>query len=218
VTSQKQTSLSFESLPDGPEPTPESNVSGYTGSSRTAPQKTQDGSYTENTPENEPSSNWKHTNPKDAVGSGKLPLELVPDTIEVEVALAYLEGALKYGRYNWRISGVRASIYRAALRRHLARWWNGEDRDQITHIKHLASIIACAGILLDAELCGKLMDDRPPRTPIGKIIDVEPHIEHLKQLFKQYSPKQYTINDGVKSEDDISRGESEKPQSPTAGE
>jgi hypothetical protein len=143
------------------------------------------------------SPNWKETNPKDLVGQSKLPLDLVPDTIEVEVSLAYLEGALKYGRYNWRISGVRSSIYRSALRRHLAKWWNGEDRDQVTRVKHLASIIACAGILLDAELCDKLTDDRPPRAPIGRIIDVEPHIEHLKQLFKKYSPKQYTIHDGV---------------------
>lgn len=148
----------------------------------------------------EPSSNWKETNPKDLIGSAKLPLDLVPDTIEAEVALAYLEGALKYGRYNWRISGVRSSIYRSALRRHLAKWWNGEDRDQITRVKHLASIIACAGILLDAELCGKLNDDRPPRAPIGRIIDVEPHIEHLKQLFKSYNPKQYTIADGEQNE------------------
>jgi hypothetical protein len=149
-------------------------------------------------------SNWKETNPKDFAGSAKLPMDLVPDTIEAEVALAYLEGALKYGRYNWRIAGVRSSIYRSALRRHLAKWWNGENRDQITKVKHLASIIACAGILLDAELCGKLRDDRPPRAPISRVVDVEPHIEHLKQLFKNYNPKQYTIADGVADEHDLS--------------
>lgn len=137
----------------------------------------------------------KPTNPKDVVGSGKLPLELVPDTIEAEVALAYLEGALKYGRFNWRVAGVRASIYRAALRRHLMRWWNGEDRDKKTRVKHLASVIACAGILLDAELCGKLTDDRPPAVDLDALLDVEDHIAHLKELLKGHDPKHWTIAD-----------------------
>lgn len=174
---------------------PQSNAKQSTTGSKPVPQSTL--ASAQNTT---PQSDWKETNPKDLVGSAKLPMDLVPDTIEAEVALAYLEGALKYGRYNWRISGVRSSIYRSALRRHLAKWWNGEDRDRVTRVKHLASIIACAGILLDAELCEKLNDDRPPRAPIGHVIDVEPHIEHLKQLFKTYNPKQYTIADGVEDE------------------
>lgn len=139
----------------------------------------------------------KPTNPKDAVGSKKLPLELVPDTIQGEVALAFLEGALKYGRYNWRVSGVRASIYAAALKRHLARWWNGEDADKATRVKHLASVIACAGILLDAELCGKLTDDRPPAVDLDKLLNVDDRIEHLKELFKDHNPKQFTREDGA---------------------
>lgn len=138
----------------------------------------------------------KPTNPKDIIGSGKLPLGLVPDTIAVQVALAFLEGALKYGRYNWRIAGVRASIYREALDRHLMRWWNGQDVDPKTRVKHLASIIACAGILLDAELCGKLEDDRPPAAPIWELIDEQEEIvAHLKEVFKDHNPKQYTIAD-----------------------
>jgi hypothetical protein len=145
--------------------------------------------------------NSKLSNPKDIVGSGKLSLELVPDTIEAEVALAYLEGALKYGRFNWRVAGVRASIYRAALRRHLMRWWNGEDRDKKTRVKHLASVIACAGILLDAELCGKLTDDRPPAVDMDALLEVEEHIAHLKELFKGHSPRHYTIADSPTNAD-----------------
>ena len=145
----------------------------------------------------------KPTNPKDIVGSGKLPMELVPDTINVEVALAYLEGALKYGRFNWRISGVRASVYRAAIGRHLAEWWNGEDRDSRSRVKHLASVIASAGILLDAELCGKLNDDRPPRASgISQAIqNAGAIVSHLKELFKDHSPHQYTIEDTDNGDD-----------------
>lgn len=143
--------------------------------------------------------NGKPTNPKDAIGSGKLPLELVPDTIEAEVALAYLEGALKYGRFNWRVAGVRSSIYRAALRRHLMRWWNGEDRDKRTRVKHLASVIACAGILLDAEMCDKLTDDRPPPVDMDDVLDVEGHVAHLKALFADYHPTQWDIQNATET-------------------
>lgn len=37
----------------------------------------------------------KPTNPKDAIGSGKLPLELIPWSANAEGCLALLEGALK---------------------------------------------------------------------------------------------------------------------------
>ena len=143
-------------------------------------------------------SDSKPTNPKDIIGSGKLPLGLAPDTIEAEVALAYLEGALKYGRCNWRIAGVRASVYNDAARRHIKKWWNGENHDPKTRVKHLASAIACLGILLDAELCQTLTDDRPPSAPIGKLIDESDEIvAHLKEMFKDHDPRHYTIADSL---------------------
>jgi hypothetical protein len=140
----------------------------------------------------------KPSNPKDVIGSKKLPLGLVPDTIDAEVAMAYLEGALKYGRYNWRVAGVRASIYNDALERHRKMWWNGTDRDRTTRVKNLASIIACAGIVLDAELCGMLTDDRPPAVDMHDILygaEVTANMEHLRELFKDFNPHQFTIAD-----------------------
>lgn len=140
----------------------------------------------------------KPSNPKDAVGASKTPAGLVPDTVMAEASMAFLEGALKYGRYNWRAAGVRASIYNDAMERHRAKWWNGEDRDPMTRVKHLANIIACAGILLDAELCGKLTDDRPPRAPIAKLFeDQGAVIAHLKTIFAECDPHQYTIEDSA---------------------
>lgn len=136
-------------------------------------------------------------NPKDAVGSGRLPMDLVPGTLVVHAALAFLEGALKYGKFNWRIAGVRASRYTAAMRRHMEKYENGQNRDPKTRVHHLASIIANAGILLDAELCGKLIDDRPPRAPVDRLIDEAAEVvAHLQELFKDHHPKQYTIEDG----------------------
>ena len=139
----------------------------------------------------------KPTNPKDVIGSGKLSLELVPPVLMAEAATAFYEGAAKYGRFNWRIAGVRASIYYAAEQRHMKKWWNGEDRDPKTRVKHLGNALACIGILLDAELQGMLTDDRPPAQPgFSEYIDeLAGTIAHLKALFADHSPKQYTIAD-----------------------
>lgn len=145
----------------------------------------------------------KPTNPKDAIGSGKLPLELIPWSANAEGCLALLEGALKYGRFNWRIAGVRASIYQGAMLRHLAKWWNGFDRDPKTRVKHLANARACIDILIDAEWSNTLTDDRPPRQPevearIDKMVDI---VAHLKELFKDCSPHQNTIADTEPSDE-----------------
>ena len=138
----------------------------------------------------------KPTNPKDAVGGGKLPMHLGPAAIQVLASLSFLEGALKYGKFNWRVAGVRMSIYLDAMKRHIAKLENGEWADKKTKVPHLGSIIACCGIIEDARLCEKLTDDRPPPAPYSDYIDGwEPVVAHLKELFKDYNPKQYTIND-----------------------
>lgn len=141
----------------------------------------------------------KPSNPKDVIGSRKLDLGLVPDSAIVGMAEALMEGALKYGRFNWRLAGVRASIYHAACRRHLAKWWNGEDREPATRIHHLHNAACCLAILIDAELYGKLTDDRPPapnREAVARLIDsMEGAVKHLKEVFKDQKPYQFTIND-----------------------
>lgn len=135
----------------------------------------------------------KATNPKDRIASNKLPLDLVPDTLAAYAALAFVEGAAKYGAYNWRVAGVRASVYRAALDRHLKSWWNGEDADPLTGVPHLASIIACAGILLDAGLAAKLTDDRPPKVALGDVMrGLEAEVARIRTLFAEHSPTHWT--------------------------
>lgn len=140
----------------------------------------------------------KPTNPKDLIGSGKLPLALVPLTGQAYEALSFLEGALKYGAFNWRVMGVKSSIYMSACFRHMAKWWNGEWADPKTKVPHLASAKACLNIILDAELMGLLTDDRPPANPklIRFIDETGPEIvEYLRQLYKDENPKHWTIND-----------------------
>jgi|SRR5579863_3170584 len=141
----------------------------------------------------------KPSNPKDIIGSRKLDLSIVPWTLIVCAARAFLEGALKYGRFNWRICGVRASIYHAAACRHIAKWWNGQNADTDTRVHHLDSAIACLTIIRDAELYKKLTDDRPPcpdPDAMARFIDsAEADVAHLKQLFAEHNPRQYTIAD-----------------------
>lgn len=145
------------------------------------------------------SGDTKPSNPKDAIGSRKLDLGLVPDTAVAGMAAALTEGALKYGRYNWRICGVSAAIYHAAARRHLAKWWNGQDRDTKTLVHHIDSSMACLAIIRDALVYGKLTDDRPPspgRDKVAAKIDkAEKKVAHIREVFKDHSPHQFTISD-----------------------
>jgi Domain of unknown function (DUF5664) len=139
----------------------------------------------------------KPTNPKDAIGSKRLAMHLVPDCIPAYAAIAFTEGALKYGKYNWRVAGVRVSIYLDAARRHLAAYQNGEWADAKTRVPHLASVIACVGIILDAGISGKLTDDRPPAQEIKPLLDGQlmEITAHLQKLFEGHTPHQHTIMD-----------------------
>lgn len=138
----------------------------------------------------------KHTNPKDRIGSTKLPLDLLSGIAKVEWCLAQLEGALKYGTWNWRHAGVRVSIYVAAIERHLEKYKNGEDRDPETGVHHLGNVMAGAAILLDAGALRKLTDDRPPMGPAATLIDAaQSDVLHLQRLYGNVQPRNYTIED-----------------------
>lgn len=107
----------------------------------------------------------KPTNPKDIAGSSKVPMNsMLSGAVMGEVALALFEGALKYGRHNYRQDGVRASVYYDAVGRHLAAWWEGEDVDEESGLSHITKAIAGLHILRDCSIRGMCNDDRPPKT------------------------------------------------------
>lgn len=139
----------------------------------------------------------KPTNPKDLIGSTKVPMGDVPAISEAYLALGHLEGTLKYGLVNWREAGVRASIYIQAMRRHIGKFKDGEWADPKTRVPHLASIMACCSILLDAKACGKLVDDRPKAVPNigGQIDDLSQIVQHLYDLFADHHPKHHFIEE-----------------------
>lgn len=129
--------------------------------------------------------NSKDTNPKDAVGTKKAPLSTVPTPVLLEIGLAMLEGARKYGRHNWRIAGVRASVYYDASFRHLSAFWEGEDIDPDSGLSHVTKAIAGLMVLRDSMIKGNWVDDRPPAVEgdwikelnkkAGEIIDKYPN-------------------------------------------
>ena len=105
----------------------------------------------------------KDTNPKDAVGIRKAPMSTVPANVMAEVGVAMLEGAVKYGRHNYRVTGVRNSVYYDGTMRHLMAWWEGEDLDPDSGVSHITKAIASLVVLRDAMLNDMATDDRPPK-------------------------------------------------------
>jgi hypothetical protein len=101
-------------------------------------------------------------NPKDRNGRAKVSLSLVPAVAIAHEAHAMMDGAGKYGPYNWRDNAVIASIYIDACKRHLDAWF--DERQECapdSDVHHLGHARACLGIILDAEATGNLIDDRP---------------------------------------------------------
>ena len=112
---------------------------------------------------------YPDNNPKTAIGVTKLPLHLVPPSATHYLAMAFADGAKKYGPYNWRDRTVSSSVYVAAAKRHIDAWWDGEDLSSDAKIHHIAHAMACMAIILDALTIDKLNDDRPTAGAAAKL-------------------------------------------------
>jgi hypothetical protein len=136
----------------------------------------------------------KDTNPKDAVGTKKPPMSTVSAPVMMELGTAMLEGARKYGRHNYRISNVRASVYYDATLRHLFSWFEGEDIDPDSGMSHVTKAIASLAVLRDAQINDCLVDDRPPSSKEGWKDNLQ---ENVDDIFERYpeAKEAYTIGD-----------------------
>ncbi len=103
------------------------------------------------------------TNPKDALGSKKVSLSLIPPVANILEAKVMELGAAKYKAFNWRETSIRQTVYQDATLRHLYAIMDGQDIDPESGISHWAHIRANTGIVLDAKEQGTLVDDR--KTP-----------------------------------------------------
>jgi len=143
-----------------------------------------------------PRESTKPTNPKDAIGVLKVPLHLVSGVVKAYQAVAHYLGNVKYGAWNYRAGGARASVYRAALERHMDRWWEGEELDPVDGTPHLANAQACLNILIETSVGKNLVDDRPPSRDLNPIYDeIEGMMANIKERYADRNPRHYTIAD-----------------------
>lgn len=112
------------------------------------------------------------TNPKDILGMRKPSIHLIPAAGIIHQSIPHLDGAMKYGPYNWRAKKVRMTVYIAAAQRHLLELLDGADwvQDSANGAHHAGAVIACMNIILDAKETGNLIDDRPIKGPASKLI------------------------------------------------
>ena len=105
-------------------------------------------------------------NPKDLVGSTKVDLDLIPGPAEVGLrARDDRVAGWKYGPYNWREKGkpVQARTYTSAARRHLKKWFEGEDIDPASGVHHLEHAMACCAIRSTPSRAASSADNRPQK-------------------------------------------------------
>jgi len=136
----------------------------------------------------------KPTNPKDACGVRKAPMSTVPANVLAELGTAMLEGALKYGRHNYREVGVRASVYYDGTMRHLMAWWEGEDIDTDSNLSHITKAIASLTVLRDAMMRDMVEDDRPPKTP-NMYADLNKRAAELTDRYADRDVRHITVKD-----------------------
>ena len=143
-----------------------------------------------------PNEGVKPSNPKDIIGSNKIPFHLWPETATILGALACLDGCLKYGRSNFRAIGVRSTIYVDAAKRHLNAWLEGEECAPDSGVPHLGHALACIAIIIDAEAAGKLNDDRQIKGGYLEMVERwTPLVSVIKARHADKSPYHYTIAD-----------------------
>jgi hypothetical protein len=99
-------------------------------------------------------------NPKDAIGSNKVNLGLLPPVALMHQAMAHMDGAGKYGEFNWREQPIQASIYVTAALRHIMLWASGQENASDSGVHHLGHVGGCINILMDAQAHDCLLDDR----------------------------------------------------------
>ena len=136
----------------------------------------------------------KPSNPKDIVGIRKVSMSVLPTPVMWEVSLGMMEGALKYGRHNYRAIGVRASVYYDATQRHLTDWWEGQDIDPASNLNHITKAISSLTVLRDSMIRDNWVDDRPPATDPAFLQELNDRASLLVDQYADRNPKHYTNN------------------------
>lgn len=132
------------------------------------------------------------TNPKKQYGVQNIPLHYWSTLASSYGALAFYNGALKYGKANFANTPVEAGIYIDGAMRHLAAWVAGEEFDPADGVPNLGGVLANIAILLEARSAGTLIDDRPKLHGYLKEREaLKEVVKHLNKLHEGKTPKHY---------------------------
>lgn len=123
------------------------------------------------------------TNPKAAMGALKAPMGYCPPTAIIEMEAVMAGGGWKYGPYNFRDTKIDAMTYIGAIDRHFKLWQDGVDSDKESGRSHLAHIMACCALALDAQHTGSFTDNRHKSGLVQGILDscAESHNKFMKE-------------------------------------
>lgn len=108
------------------------------------------------------SPNWREPVEGKKFDQDKARYDLIPPEIEEAIAKVLTFGAAKYGPRNWEL-GMKWGRPYAALRRHMAAWWSGEDTDPETGMPHTWHASCCLAFIVAFEARGIGTDDRPTK-------------------------------------------------------
>jgi len=93
----------------------------------------------------------------------KLRFDLVPPAAEEALASILTYGAKKYADRNWELGLDHSRLYGAA-RRHLAKYWAGQDIDsgkKGSGLPHLHHAFCCIAMLIELQRTHPELDNRP---------------------------------------------------------
>jgi hypothetical protein len=148
----------------------------------------------------------KPTNPKDVAAIKRRPSSVRSALVDQEVGVGLLEGAMKYRRHNYRVSGVLASVYYDATNRHIQDWWEGEDYDPDTGLSHITKAIASLYVLRDAMIHDKFVDDRPPALSPEKRKEHREYLQsRIDEIFRKTPGRQPWTEKNKGEPDDAER-------------
>jgi hypothetical protein len=108
------------------------------------------------------SPNWREPVEGKKFDTGKARYDLIPPEIEEAIAKILTFGADKYGERNWELGMAWGRPY-AALRRHMAAWWSGEENDPESNMPHTWHAACCLAFIVAFEARGVGTDDRPTK-------------------------------------------------------
>lgn len=137
-------------------------------------------------------------NPKTQFGITKPRATYTPPIPYLEYSLAHLQGALKYGPFNWRDDPVTMSTYLDAAESHIAKFRAGMNYASDTGIHELGHAMTCLSIVIDAQAYSTIKDDRwKPRDPEahpwgnnpGKVLDdyIESNQARVKTIREKWT-------------------------------